>query len=166
MLAVPENMTEEVVVRKKKSALPDANGIFDRVSDRMTNAEVIDHMSKRVIVRTMVVSCLIRINTRSKESNWWQDTDLMTLFKNMYFAGVLPLPNDPVKRIRWIAFLCKRACEVESYDCGVLLLPLDYLPDDQLDGLPDRKPQKSIRATVKKLRSELRDKGWDSVFGW
>ncbi len=153
-------------MRKKKSALPNANKIFDRVSDRKTNAEVIDQMSKRVIVRVVVVSCLRRINTRSKESNWWQDSDLMTTFKNMYLAGVLPLPNDPVERIRWIALLCMRVCEVDKFDCGSLLLPLDYLPDDQLDDLPDSKPHESIRAAVEKLRNELRDEGWDKVFGW
>ncbi len=151
---------------KKKSALPDANEIFGKVSDRKTNAEVMDQMSKRKVVRNMVVSCLCRINTRKAECNWWQDTELMSLFKSMYYAGILPLPNDPVERLRWFAFLCMRACEVDGYDHGVLLLPLDYLPDDQLDDLPDSKPHESIRAAVEKLRSELRDEGWDKVFGW
>lgn len=153
-------------MRKKKSLLPNANDIFSKVSDRKTNAEVIDQMSKRVIVRAVVVSCLIRINTRSEESNWWQDTDLMTTFKSMYLAGVLPLPNDSVERIRWIALLCMRACEIDGYDCGVLLLPLDYLPDDQLDDQLTGKPYELIRKTIIKLRNELRDKGWEAVFGW
>lgn len=138
---------------RKKQTGPSANDLFGRVSGRKTNAEVIDQMSKRVIVRAVVVSCLIRINTRTEETNWWQDTDLMTTFKNMYLAGVLPLPNDPVERLRWIAFLCVRACEVDGYDHGVLLLPLDYLPDDQLDSLPDSKPHESIRTVIKNLRN-------------
>lgn len=159
-------MIEEAYVREKKSLLPDANKIFDRVSSSKTNARVMDQMSKRVVVRAMVISCLRRINERKVEINWWQDTDLMDVFKHMYKADVLPLPIDPVERIRWIAFLCIRICEVDDFNYGSLLLPLDYLPDDQLDSLINSEYTKSIGAVVKKLRRDLKDMGWDKVFGW
>jgi hypothetical protein len=141
---------------------PNPNNLFKRVDRRKSNSQIIDQMAKRAFLQSGVVACLARMGSRGAGTNWWQDKELMSVFENMYKAGVLTLPFDPVERIRWIAFLCIRACEYDGFAYGNLLIPLDYLPDDQLNdsyGI-------SVLEDVLKLRRSLRDVGWNRVFGW
>ncbi len=146
----------------KKLPRLSANVMFRRVSGRKSNSQIIDQMSKRVFLVEAVVSCLKRIESRDEGINWWQDSELMNVFGSMYKAGVLPLPVDPVERIRWIALLCIKTCEFDKFSYGNLLIPLDYLPDNLLDdsyGI-------SVLTSVKSLRKELKEKGWYHLFGW
>lgn len=148
--------------RAKKPNQLNANKLFDRVSEERSNSAVISDMAKRVFLRKAVVTCLTRIGSRDEGMNWWQDKELMNIFENVYKAGVLPLPSDPVERIRWIAFLCMKTCEFDKFSYGNLLIPLDYLPDDQLDDSYGV----SVLTDTQNLREELKQKGWNAVFGW
>lgn len=149
-------------MRKRKSALPEANHLFDKVYGKKSNSAVISDLSKRVYLREAVVFCLTRIESRDEGINWWQDKELMSIFENLYKAGVLPLPADPVERIRWIAFLCMKTCEFDGFSYGNLLISLDYLPDEQLDDSYGV----SVLTDIQNLREELKQKGWNAVFGW
>ncbi|OGD83192.1 hypothetical protein A2572_01910 [Candidatus Collierbacteria bacterium RIFOXYD1_FULL_40_9] len=58
--------------------------------------------------------------------------------------------------------LCVKACEIDKFSYGNLLVPLDYLPDDMLDGSYGE----SILTDIQHLRLKLRKSGWNAVFGW
>ncbi len=138
------------------------NSSFARLSKDKTNARLISDLVKKVYLRKSIVACLARIEAEDTVVNWWQDKELLSVFKNMHQAGVLPLPSDPVERVRWVALICVRACELDKFKYGNLITPLDYLPDDLIDDSYGV----STLIDIQNLREDLKNRGWNTVFGW
>lgn len=139
-----------------------ANSTFERLSTEVSNARLLSDQVKKIYLRKSVIVCLQRIGREGLGINWWQDTKLMSIFQRMYEAGVLPLPVDPVERIRWIALICARACEFDGLNCDELVNELDYLPT--IGQCKDRNQDRVDR--IKEIRRILKQNGWKSVFGW
>lgn len=139
-----------------------ANSNFARLSARNTNAVILRDLVKKIYLRESVILYLKRIEKDDLGINWWQDSELMNVFKNMYQAGVLPLPFDAVERIRWIALICVSVCIWEEFSFGNLISSLDYLPTSDLDDSVNL----DVARQILELRDNLKNNGWEYVFGW
>lgn len=139
-----------------------ANEKFERLSTSFTNAEILRDLVKRVYLRESVFTRLLSIEESGKNIKWWEDEELMNIFKNMYFAGVLLLPYNPVERLRWIALICSSVCEWKKHKNVNLLTDTDLLPVG--DVLADK--SLVLKKEILDIRSELAKNGWDYVFNW
>ncbi len=139
-----------------------ANSNFARLSTRNTNAVILRDLVKMLFLRESVILCLKRIKKDDAGINWWQDVELMGVFKNMYQAGVLQLPFDAVERIRWIALICVSVCIREKFSFGNLISSLDYLPTIELD----ESANPDVTRQILEVRDNLKNNGWEYVFKW
>ena len=142
-----------------------AKKFFPVVVPGRENSEVIFDSVKIDLLRKSVVLALKRIETEDLGHCWWEDGELMKIFGDLYKAGVIFLPSDPVDRLRWIALLCIEICVVEEFSWGNVLVPMDYLPYDKFELFEDRYSI-NVFVEILKIRERLDGVGWHMVFGW
>jgi len=128
------------------------------------NFVVFNEILESETLRKDVVSHLKRIGPTTPTNYWLKDAQLIKLFMELYKSGVVPLPSDPVYRIRWIAIICLECCNDEGFDCGEIILPMDFLPD-YLCAIFEEVFGKEIYGQATGLRDSLKKSGWISVFG-
>lgn len=140
------------------------NDFFPQIVQGKSNGEVMDDATDMLFLRESVVLCLSRIESEDLGHFWWQDKELMKIFDDLYTAGVLPLPKDPVDRLRWIALVCVECSKEEGFACGDVIIPLDFLPPEMFFVFEDGYSQ-DIVEEVLALRKKLSELGWEKVFG-
>ena len=129
------------------------------------NSEVMFEAVKLDLLRESVVLALKKIETEDLGHRWWEDSELMKIFGDLYKAGVIPLPVNPVDRLRWIALLCIEICVVEEFSWGNVLVPMDYIPYEKFE-LYEGRYSMSVFIEILKIRERLAGVGWQMVFGW
>ncbi len=140
---------------------------FPEIVPGRTNEFLLLELNSCFFFRKVAVEHLARIEKEDLGFNWWHDEDLMKLFKDLYLAGVVLLPSDPVDRIRWIALTLIKASKTEGFSWGNIVILLDVLPDEMLEACNNEyKYGQGALEEVRKFRTELREKGWKEVFGW
>ena len=137
---------------------------FARVIPNRTNLEVFNEAMSIHQLGDEVVERLIWIEENDPGYYWWEDKQLMQLFEDLYVSGCILLPRDPVDRLRWSALLCVEFSKIYEFTCGNVVLPPDYLPDEQISTWEEYYGSDVIE-TIISVRKELREKGWDAVFG-
>jgi len=141
------------------------NTSFPKIVEDKTNAEVMAGLVGSVYFREVVVKHLERIENEDLGHFWWEDKVLMSFFEELFKAGVLLLPSDPVDRIRWIALACVEASNMEDFSCGNIIIPFDFLPVDMFEIFEADFGTKIMDAVIE-FRESLAKKGWKVVFGW
>lgn len=139
-----------------------ANTYFTRMESKRSNATLLGNYVKNRYLRLSVVKVLSDFETRDPGTNWWEEKDLLEIFKRMSETGALSLPKDSVERLRWVALVCISCCEKTDFDCGNLIVHLDYIPDDLLD----ESYGSDVLSQIRFIRQKLTVKGWVEVFGW
>lgn len=140
------------------------NDFFPLIVDGKGNGEVMDEAVAMLFLRESVVLCLSRIEKDDLGRFWWEDKELMKIFRDLYSAGVLPLPKDPVDRLRWIALVCVECCSEEGFAWGNIIIPLDFLPIEEFELFEDGYSQDMVEEVLA-LRKKLSELGWEKVFG-
>jgi len=105
---------------------------------------------------------LERIENSPDAHDWWTDKELMRYFDTLYKAGVITLPKDVIERIRWVALLAIASAREAGFSYGNVLIPPDYLPDDEIERYEDIYGWDVVERIVT-FRIELRKRGWDSL---
>ena len=139
------------------------NHMFLPILPGKLNSEVLAEALDIERLREEVVGRLSQIEKEDRGHFWWQDNELMDIFKTVYQSGCIQLPTDPVEKLRWIALLCVAMSNIEGFSCGNLILQVDFLPDDMLE-LYENAYSVDIFEEVAKLRKQLAEQGWMSVF--
>lgn len=141
------------------------NDFFPQICNWKKNSELMYEVISNQDVRNAVISRLVMVqNSEDATLRWWQDHDLMCLFRDFYIAEIVDLPNNAVHRFRWIATICMEICKLENVDYTSFISPYDYLPVDKFGNVKHADP------VLLKERSEFRNiletVGWNNVFGW
>lgn len=138
------------------------NSLFSKISPKVANAEFFRETLNLPGFCGHVVFVLEEIEN-SKNPLWWEEKSLLMFFDELYKAGIVTLPHDPVERIRWIALLCIAAAKAKDYSYGNVLITPDYLPDDMVE-MYERVYGSDVIEEVILIREELREKGWEATF--
>lgn len=139
------------------------NKFFSKVSPDKENIEVFNHALEMPKLREYVVSLLKKFEEEDALAFWWEDRELMGLFNSVYKSGVIALPSTPVERLRWIALLCAKICEIEGFSWGNIIIPPDYLPTTMVE-IYERVYGSVVIEEVLKIRDRLALCGWEAVF--
>lgn len=141
------------------------NTFFKPLFPGKENSEVFNDSVAIETLRKAVVARLTIIEKEDAGISWWNDRELMNLFKEVYENGIIFLPSAPVDRLRWIAMLCIEMSNQEGFDCGNIILPIDFLPADMAMLFAFVYPE-NLMMIAMDLRSKLKNQGWKEVFGW
>lgn len=136
---------------------------MEKVDPYRENAEIFNQTLEIEELRKEVVKRLDWIENNDNCGFWWEDKSLMNLFLTLYQSGCISLPKNPVERFRWIARLCLEMSNLEEFDCGNIILPLDFLPESRLV-IFEELYDPAVMESVLNLRRRLEIEGWDSVF--
>lgn len=135
----------------------------ERVDPQKENVDVFEEALALEELRKEVVKRLIWIEKNYTGQFWWEDKPLMNLFLTLYKSGCIQLPQKPVDRLRWIALLCLEISNLEGFDCGNIIIPLDFLPDSLLFVF-EEPYGRAVMESVLNLRDQLSTLGWEAVF--
>lgn len=138
------------------------NSMFAVVFPGKSNYEVFNDALEIYMLREQVLAKLLQIEMSDTGDFWWQDKELMGIFDLLYKSGVILLPTNPAERLRWIALLCVEISNYEEFDCGNVILPIDFLPDEMLELFEDAYGAKLIEEVIK-TRKQLVEQGWESL---
>lgn len=141
------------------------NELFTRQSKTKENNQLAMEALNILLLRELVVARLSSFEATDIDTFWWNDKELMSFIKELFKAGVIFLPNDPVERLRWIALLCIECSKIEEFDCGNILLPIDFVSTFDLEKYVDLYGV-AVIGDVIQIRELLKEMGWDAVFGW
>lgn len=108
-----------------------ADKYFKRISQDKSNSQImwdtvgIEKLGKDVVARLEVIA-------NREIEHWWDDKELISIFDLLYTSGIILLPLDVVQRVRWIALVCEGVSSKEGYSCGNVIVPVDYLPEEEI----------------------------------
>lgn len=139
------------------------NSMFSPLLPGKKNSEILAETLDIDRLREDVVKRLTKIVELDEGQFWWQDNELMEIFKAVYKSGCVLLPLDPVERLKWIALLCVAMSNIEGFACGNLVLPIDFLPEDMFEVYEDVYGVDVIEE-VEKIRKQLAEQGWRAIF--
>lgn len=140
------------------------NTIFGKILPDRENIGAFSQALEIDLFRECVVGRLMEIENAADGHDWWRDEPLMLIFEGLSRNGIIVLPHDPIERIRWIALLSIFVAKREGFSYGNVLIPPDYLPDEEIEEWSDRYGWGVIER-IQNLRSNLRSDGWQSVIG-
>ncbi len=135
----------------------------EKVDPQKENAEVFEETLALEELRKEVIERLEWIEKNDTGQFWWEDKPLINLFMTLYKCGCILLPKKPVERLRWIALLCLEISNLEEFDCGNIIIPLDFLPDSLLFVF-EEPYGRAVMEGVLNLREQLSTLGWEAVF--
>lgn len=138
------------------------NSLFPEILPGKANFDIFDETLEIYKLREEVLTRLTFIENNDDGSFWWQDKDLIGIFNTLYTSGIILLPRDPVDRLRWIALLCVEISNYEEFDCGNIILPVDFLPAEIFELYEEVYPENIVEG-VKKIRKQLAEQGWESM---
>lgn len=139
-----------------------AEKYFKKISPYKDNSQVLSETVEIEKLRERVVARLEAIENGNMP-NWWEDTELMHIFDQVFTAGIIPLPLDTIERVRWIAFICIAMSIREEFSYGNVLLPIDYLPSEMIfSGEFDQYGQDCLEG-VSNFRKQVAERGWKSL---
>ncbi len=141
------------------------DSFFPIVVPGKENSMVFEEMLEIVSLRHSVVEHLKRIGKTAVNNFWWNDFKLIKLFNDLYKAGIIPMPIDPVDRIRWISLICLECANDSDFDCSETVIPLDFLPLEFFSVMENDYPWRVIVETIK-LREKLAQVGWEAIYSW
>jgi hypothetical protein len=141
------------------------NDLFMKQSKTKDNNQLATEALNILLLRELVVARLSSFEATDIDTFWWNDKELMSFIKELFMAGIVFLPNDPVERLRWIALLCIECSKMEEFDCGSILLPIDFVSTYDLEKYVDLYGV-AVIGDVIQIRELLKEMGWDAVFGW
>lgn len=142
---------------------PAYDSLFPRISIDKKNNELSEEAIEMVYLRESVVTYLREIEEGNGNCFWWQNKKLMNVFDDLYTAGVLALPKDPVDRLRWIALLCVDCCNWQEFDCSNLVTPLDFMTGGMFELFREEFSEEHVK-TILDFRDKLRKVGWKKAF--
>jgi len=141
------------------------NSLFSRINPDKENSDIFTETVEIYKLREEIIARLTLLEENDFGLFWWQDLKIMEIFKMLFESGIILLPRNPVERLRWIALLCIEMSNYQEFDCGNVVLPLDFLPDEMLEIFEDCYTL-GIVTDVKDIRKRLTELGWNAVFGW
>lgn len=136
---------------------------FERIEEGKENIVVFDETLESAELRKEVVERLIRFENSDELQFWWEDRPLLDIFMNLYRAGCISLPQDPVERFRWIALLCQEMSNEEGFDTSEIILVLDFLPEE-LMLLFEETYGTAVLENALDIRGRLSLEGWQAVY--
>jgi len=139
------------------------NTLFSEISPGKLNSEILAETLVIDKLREEVVRRLTQIE-KLDLGFWWQDKDLMEMFNSVFKSGCIILPKDPVERLRWIALLCVEMSNTEGFDCGNIVIPLDFLPLEMMVLFEDLYGVDVLESVIE-IREKVAEQGWGAVFG-
>jgi hypothetical protein len=139
-----------------------AEKYFSVISPDKSNVRVIEDTLEVEKLRELVMERLKKLECCSEGLSWWKDKELMTAFHKLFMTGVILLPFNSVERVRWIALVCIAISERENFSYEGILIPADYLPDEELYNLQYEYGAIAI-AQVIKFHNKVARKGWGSL---
>lgn len=138
------------------------NNSFTRIAEHRENIDFFNEALAIPDFPVLIVKHLERIENSSDGHDWWLDKELMKIFDDLYKCAIVSLPCEPVERIRWIALICIACSENAGFSYGNVLVPPDYLPDEEIEGYASLYGWDVIER-IQELRKQLREKGWNSL---
>ena len=114
----------------------------------------IEKLGKHVIARLDAVA-------KEDKGFWWNDKELFSTFDHLFTTGVILLPLDVIDRVRWIALVCIGVSSKEGYSCGNVIVPVDYLPEEEL--YTQTIYNEHFLEQVMNFRRKVAKQGWKSL---